>query len=139
MRNRKKDIQRADSKMFYEYPFFGLSVIKIKNTVKTCAHIGKEGICDSDGGHSLHNNDSSWNNNRVVTPVDHHVKFFAVFCDSMLGLADGRSGFYMGTEMISLPSLMPPMIPPAWLEVLHTFPSFMQKPSLSVEPFREVT
>ena len=53
-------------------------------------------------------------------------------------LMDGV-GLIWARSMISLPSLIPPMIPPAWLEVLMISPSLTVNPSLSVEPFEEVT
>lgn len=35
-------------------------------------------------------------------------------------------GLICARRMISLPSLIPPIIPPAWLEVLEIMPSFVQ-------------
>lgn len=74
---------------FFALLFF----IKIFDAVHTAAHVGKEGVHQSQSGHGFHNHHCTGHNDWIMTAVNLQGEAFAVFGYGFLGLADGGVGF----------------------------------------------
>ena len=70
-----------------------LSFVKRQYIFRPGRHVDQHGVQDRQRGHTLHDNDSSGNNHRIMASFDEQLSGPSVLIHRFLFPADGRCGF----------------------------------------------
>jgi len=72
--------------------------IELHKGTQLSRHIQHHGIQHSDGGHAFHDDDSSGDDDGIVTTADGKIGIFTGAVHGLLGAEDGGSGFHISTD-----------------------------------------